>query len=189
MNKLGLVTLTIVFILLYGYMSAFDNPTNTTEIDEENQAEEQHISNNIDSKYHFLADVEYSEEDNYYRISIPVKVNKTNLISNPSLMPQIDVQQLTRDNLPEVYKSWIDVEDYCIKISVANTAIVDIADSGAIRGLLDSKNIQVRNGLITDIDLITVQESTGDVLIGLNEEVEFRINDNKSGIIFIDILK
>lgn len=182
-NKFGLVTLTIVFILLYGYMNAFDGPANTIE---EKDFKEQLV---LDETCHFLADVEYSEEDDYYRVSILVKINKNSLSSNSDLVPQIDVQQLARLNMPEVYGPWVDVEDYCIKISMANTAAVRITDEGIVGGLMDSKNIQVRNSLITDIDLIAIQESTSDVLIGLNEEVEYRISDNKSGIIFIDILK
>ena len=185
-NKFGLVTLTIVFILLYGYMNAFDGPANTIE---KKDSQEQHIFNEVSDKCHFLVDVEYSEEDEYCRISIPIKINENVLASGSGSMPPIDVQQLTREDLPEVYGPWIDVEDYCIKISMANTATVRIANEGVIERLIDSKNIQVRNGLITDIDLISVQESTSDILIGLNEEVEYRISDDKSGIIFIDILK
>ena len=105
-NKFGLVSLTIIFILLYGYMNTFNNFENIIEVEDQDSS----ILNEADTYSHFLVDVRYTEEDDYYRVSILVKINSA-FAGKPTLVPQIDIQQLSRRDLPDVYKPWIDIEE------------------------------------------------------------------------------
>jgi hypothetical protein len=178
MNKFGLIALTILFVFIYGYTSTFE------DYGSEQKKTEVQYSNIGNSR--FLADVEYTEQGDFYRIAIPFLPNH----KSPLETPETDIRQLATGSLPQVYFNWVnqDNEDYVIQVSMMDTAMADITEEKEVVGLLDSKNIQVRNDLITDIDLIKVNQETIDVLVGLNQKAEFTVNDN-SCTIFVDILK
>jgi len=190
-NKFGPVTLIIVFIFLYGCVKASSYPENIAEINNtvEQNSNNDVVINEIDTNAHFLVDVEFVEEDNAYKISIPIKTNSNLADSNALSRPQVDIKQLSFSEVPETYKSWIDTEDYCIKISIIDAVLADLTSLEKTIRLLNGKNIQVRNSLITDIDLITVEESVTDILIGLTRKAEFSVNQADAGIIVVDILK
>lgn len=192
-NKFGLIALVIIFLFLYGYFNTSANLYYPLEVDE---LEMQNISFSTESinlgspsDFHFFVDVKYDEQDIYYRISIPTQLNQSIVTSNFVYIPETKIEQFTQSDLEDIYKHWIRTEAYCIKISLADTTMASITGDGKVRSLLETKNIQVRNDLITDIDLIGAQESISEVLIGLTKEAKFRANASSTGIIFIDILK
>lgn len=192
-NKFGLVALTIIFLLLYGYFSAFNSPLKTPVSNDHSTllADNSIVLGNLGG-FHLLEDISYSDERTYHRIAIHTRLNRSTIIDETIITPYTKIQQVLATKKTFIdgnYQDTTNLGDYRIQITLSDTRTFDLSQD-PITEVFSNKKISINKNPITEIHTIKVpDDSTIQILIGLTKKVRLHISNDNTGIIFVDILK
>ncbi len=174
-NKFGLIALVIIFIIIYSYFST--NKLTNNILQTQNYTENKATIGSLGG-YHLLDDISFKDESSYFRISIHTSLNRNTTLDETIITPYAIATQNIGDN-----------KQYQIKVSLSDTRTFDLSYDPALE-IFKKNNIVVNSWPITEINTQNPHDdSTIDVLIGLNKKVKFKVSKNNTGTIFIDILK
>src|SRR4030042_3182612 len=127
-NRFGLIALTIIFLLLYGYFSMSDPllaPSQQT-----NQFLPTETPTTIGSLggFHILEDITNSDERTYYRVAIQTRLNRSTVIDNSIITPKTDVELVPADEEILIEGRLTDTTDlgpYRIQATLSDTQVVN----------------------------------------------------------------
>lgn len=193
-NKFGLVTLTIVFLLLYGYFNAVGLLFKTMERGNQdgNTSADSVMLGDLGG-FHLLENITYSNERTYYRIAIYTRLNRPTVIDESIATPYTKIEQLPANEsifLDGQYRGTQSMGDYRIQVSLSDTRTFDLSGTEAIEIFKGDKRTIINQDPITEVRLVQPpDDAMVQIVIGLSQKAKFRSSSNDTGTIFIDILK
>lgn len=175
-TKIGLATLTIIFLVLYGYFSTLGKPlANYVSLINQGFSINKVTLGNLGG-FHILKNIGYTEEPAFYRLLIETELNRSTASPEAISIPYLSVEEPLLDNA------------YQIKVNLSDTEIDgSLKDNPA--PLMPQASSSSAGKLITDLKINTVAESTTEISITLAKQALFRVTSDTSGTIVLDILK
>jgi len=192
-NGFGLISLSIVFLLLYGYFNAVEGHIPNQTGSQNNST----VSNNNKvgtiGGFHLLESMQLSDEQEYYRLTLQTKLNRSTIIDQKISVPLTKVVQALSSEptwMDNKYQDTNALGSHRLQISMSDTGLIDQTDEGDTIVFQGNKILTVDQPPITTIKLIDSPDgSVNQILVGLNAEVKFRVSSTPTGTIYIDILK
>ena len=195
-NGFGLIALSVVFLLLYGYFNMVGihlqpgtaNLTNST-------TQELTDSGTVGALggFHLLEAVDCSDEQTYYRVAIQTRLNRSTVIDQAIAIPLTKVEQVASTELlwwGSKYQDTKSLGEYRLQISLKDTGTVDKTNGQEVTVFQGSKNLVIDQPPITSIKLSDAPDGSAvQVVVGLSAKVKFRVSTLPTGAIYIDILK
>ena len=195
-NGFGLITLSIVFLLLYGYFNTVGihlkpgatNLVNSTSLELTDSSTVGALGG-----FHLLEAVDCSDEQTYYRVAIQTRLNRSTVIDQAIAIPLTKVEQVAgTESLwwGGKYQDTKSLGEYRLQISLKDTGTVDKTNGQEETVFQGSRNLVINQPPITSIRLSDApDESAVQIVVGLSTKVQFRVSTLPAGTIYIDILK
>jgi len=189
-TKFGLIALIILFLIIYGFFS-IDKLSNNLMSGSGGNSDKEFTVGELGG-FHKLDDITVTNENTYYRVSLHTSLNRSTTIDQTIITPYAKVKQLPNTlELSTVaeYQDISELGDYIIQATLSDTSVFGSTHTTDSSWPID-KNIAVNKDPVTEIVTIPgLDESITYVLIGLTQESRFHVSHDKSGTIFVDILK
>ncbi len=191
-NKFGLVALTVLFLVIYGYFSVNNLIDKSTIPENQILTGDEMVVGNLGG-FHFLEDITYSDELTHYRIALHTYLNRSTTIDESIIVPYTKIQQINAEEpifIDGDFKSTTDLGIYRIQVLMSDTRTFDLSELEIIEIFKGEQKTIINRDPITEIHLVkSSADSTTQIIIGLNRKTKLYASSNNTGTIFIDILK
>ncbi|MBN2585389.1 hypothetical protein JXA59_01965 [Patescibacteria group bacterium] len=193
-NGFGLISLSVLFLLLYGYFNAVEGHLPSQSGNSGNTSIDQTINTvGAIGGFHLLESMECSDEQGYYRLALKTQLNRSTIIDQKIAVPLTKVTQLDSSEPTWINNKYQDTKNWGshrLQVALSDTGIVDQTDGEKVLVFQGDKTLAVNQPPITTIQMIDSPDGTvNQILVGLNAEVKFRVSSTPTGTIYIDILK
>jgi len=192
-NGFGLISLSVVFLLLYGYFNAIEGHFPTPTNSQNDIAASSGNTVGAIGGFHLLESMEISDEQGYYRLTLQTKLNRSTIIDQKISVPLTKVTQVASSEPTWINNKYQDTSawgKYRLQIALSDTGIIDQTEGSETVVFQGNKILTVDQPPITTVRLIDSPDgSVNQVLVGLNAEAKFRVSSAPTGTIYIDILK
>jgi hypothetical protein len=193
-NGLGLISLSVVFLLLYGYFNAVEGHF-PAQLNNQNSDATVSADNTVGAigGFHLLESMECSDEQGYYRLTLQTKLNRSTIIDQKIAVPLTKVVQVAGSEPTWIGSKYQDTEalgSHRLQINLNDTGIVDQTEGEGRLVFQGDKTLTINQPPITAIEMIDSPDgSVNQILVGLSAEVKFKVSSTPTGTIYIDILK
>ena len=191
-NKFGLVALTVLFLVIYGYFSVTDL-VDKSAIPENQILTGDKIAIGSLGGFHFLEDITYSDELTHYRIALHTYLNRSTTIDESIIVPYTKIQQIDAEEpifIDGDLKSTTDLGIYRIQVLMSDTRTFDLSGEEVVEIFKGKQKMVINRDPITEIHLVQPpDDSIVQIIIGLNRKTKLYASSDNTGTIFIDILK
>ena len=195
-NGFGLIALSIVFLLLYGYFNtvgAHLKPGTANLATSPSPELTDSSTVGALGGFHLLEAVDCSDEQTYYRVAIQTRLNRSTVIDQAIAIPLTKVEQVAgTESLwwGGKYQDTKSLGEYRLQINLKDTGTVDKTNGQEEIVFQGSRNLVINQPPITSIKLSDApDESAVQIVVGLITKVKFRVSTLPTGTIYIDILK
>jgi hypothetical protein len=195
-NGFGLIALSIMFLLLYGYFNivgAHLKPGTANLVNSTSPGLTDSSTVGALGGFHLLEAIDCSDEQTYYRVAIQTRLNRSTVIDQAIAIPLTKVEQVASTELlwwDGKYRDTKSLGEYRLQISPKDTGTVDKTNSQEVTVFQGSKNLVINQPPITNIKLSDAPDGSAvQVIVGLSAKARFRVSALPTGTIYIDILK
>src|SRR3989344_5335819 len=192
-NGFGLISLSVVFLLLYGYFNAIEGHFPSQLGIRGNTRESSDSKVGAIGGFHLLENMAVSDEQGYYRLTLQTKLNRSTIIDQSIAVPLTQVSQVVSSEpvwLDNKYQDTLAWGSHRLQITLKDTGIIDQMDGKKVLVFRGDKTLAINQPPITTLKLVDSPDgSVNQILVGLSTEVKFRVSSTPTGTIYIDILK
>ena len=183
----GVVVLLAIFVAVYALVTGFNG--NSGFFDTSNK------SLGALGGFHLLTDFDYTNNDDYWRIALNTTMNRVSPLEDDIGTPYVEVQLKTIDE-PVLFgdgeRTIPELGSYYLLVNLSDTRVFDLSNDEAKYVFVGNERQLINQDNINEVRLHQPpDDSLYQVLIGVDEAVEFRLqkNDEDAGIVWLDILK
>jgi len=191
-NGFGLISLSVVFLLLYGYFNAVEGHF-PSQIAQNNVVVSSNNTVGAIGGFHLLESMECSDEQDYYRLTLQTKLNRSTIIDQAISVPLTKVAQVLGSEPTWINNKYQDTTkwgSHRLQITLSDTGIIDQTDSEKVLVFQGDKTLDINQPPITTVQMIDSPDgSVNQILVGLATEAKFRVSSTATGTIYVDILK
>lgn len=193
-NGLGLIALSVVFLILYGYFNTTAGKAmqaNTTKPITNTTTDINTVG--ALGGFHLLEAMTCSDEQGYYRVTLNTRLNRSTVIDNAISVPLTKVTQAVATEpiwLDGKYQDTTPFGDYRLQVKLQDTGTIEQVSDKPEMVFKGPSELKIGQAPITKVRLVTGADGTVDqVLIGMDTQAKFRVSATPTGTIYIDILK
>lgn len=192
-NGFGLISLSVIFLLLYGYFNTVEGHFPSQSNDQNNAVTSSDGTVGTIGGFHLLESMECSEEQGYYRLTLQTKLNRSTIIDQNISVPLTKVSQVAGSELTWIDNKYQDTSkwgSHRLQIALNDTGIIDQTDGNETIVFQGDKTLTINQPPLTTVRLIDSPDGTvNQILVGLASEVKFKVSSTPTGTIYVDILK